>query len=130
TSATAVRIGDGGVQFQEYLVQPGLPTAVVVDFLPPRGIRAVRLEAEWPSATWFRRYSHIGPRPSAPLSVAELSIPIWSLFLPLPGGSLAGTILDVRAKRAARREGCPACGYDVRGLPAGSACPECGSAPA
>ncbi len=46
------------------------------------------------------------------LAVMTLSIPLWRNY--------------VRARRSARAGKCPKCNYSLTGLPAGSACPECG----
>jgi hypothetical protein len=54
-----------------------------------------------------------------------LIIPLWSIFLATGAASLS----LVRAARSiAKRPGlCHSCGYDRRGLPPDSPCPECGS---
>jgi len=60
------------------------------------------------------------------LPMRILEVPLWSPCLLT--GSLAGIVWTF-ALRARKRQGdrlCPACGYDLRGLAAGAACPECG----
>jgi hypothetical protein len=53
-------------------------------------------------------------------SYAGLTIPLWVFMLPA-----AAITLNTFPRR--RRPGhCPCCSYDLRGLPPGSACPECG----
>ena len=62
-----------------------------------------------------------------PKSANGMVIPLYAPFL-LTGVPAAILILiELRLRRRARIGYCPDCGYDCRGLPAGSACPECGS---
>lgn len=53
-----------------------------------------------------------------------VGVPLWMPFVALGAG---GGGLVYAARRMRRREGCPRCGYDVRGLSSG-VCPECGAA--
>jgi hypothetical protein len=50
-------------------------------------------------------------------------VPLWTLFLV----AVALMTNAWRVHVGARRDGhaCPSCGYDLSGLPPGSACPEC-----
>lgn len=54
-------------------------------------------------------------------------VPLWlpTLLIFIP--SACAWWLDLRAMRRARIGLCRACGYDRRGLAAGSVCPECGA---
>jgi len=57
---------------------------------------------------------------------ARLRIPLWfptAIALPI---TAAAWFLDARATRRTRRGQCPTCAYDLKGLPAGATCPECG----
>ncbi len=74
-----------------------------------------------PTLWWFQRsFSFVNPTLTA---VPEIDIPLWAPF------TLATTIALATA-RAGRwhPRACPACGYDLTGLPT-SQCPECGSVP-
>ncbi len=59
-------------------------------------------------------------------------LPVWpGLAINLAFWSAAAAPLvfapvAIRRLRRKRRGACPACGYDLRGLPAGGLCPECG----
>ncbi len=58
-----------------------------------------------------------------------LAVPLWvPAGLAMAAGAAAWR-LDVLAWRRARTGYCPQCGYDCRGIPAGSPCPECGAGP-
>jgi len=54
------------------------------------------------------------------------TIPVYVplLFAAIPAAILI--IIEARLRRRSRIGYCPSCGYDCRGLPAASACPECG----
>ena len=53
-------------------------------------------------------------------------IPYWyfAVALGIPAGLL--WIRFARARRVHKTHSCPKCNYSLTGLPAGSACPECG----
>lgn len=66
-------------------------------------------------------------RPPSYVETTTFAMVLW----PTPLATLsAGALLLWSARRAARaaRGFCSACGYDLRGLAAGAACPECGKA--
>jgi hypothetical protein len=89
----------------------------------------------WGSA---RRYECSGGKVLGTSVTGSLQVVLWR---PIPLGLAADTLfyaaalaglvgvvkLGVRARRR-RRGACVACAYDLRGLVAGSACPECGKA--
>jgi hypothetical protein len=73
---------------------------------------------------WWRFEWHVYS-----LEMWAIAFPIW---LPLPlvlSATLGAWRLDTLARRRARSGKCPKCGYDRRGLPPSSPCPECGSGP-
>ncbi|MBL8991099.1 MAG: hypothetical protein JNJ48_05915 [Phycisphaerae bacterium] len=121
----------------------------------PRILRVTTLAAGWPFRAVAGWVWEIDERPaSAALHVRELPVGVlhlrpgrnWGLYAPaspLWGGMIANTLLlggawsmliggasallrRRAARRLAHRGHCPGCGYDRRGLPAGSVCPECG----
>jgi hypothetical protein len=53
----------------------------------------------------------------------ELGVPLWSVAL------LTAPVCVTAWRRQPKRGGCPACNYDLSGLPPGSPCPECAAAP-
>lgn len=57
----------------------------------------------------------------------------WRVFLPVGVLLLIPAIIfwrgDLIARRRSRSGRCLRCGYDRRGIPAASVCPECGAAP-
>jgi hypothetical protein len=81
------------------------------------GFHCVRLETEWKDWRWLPLLE------TKPVATAQrwclAALPLW---IPL-AVSTACTILFMRAARRRARGHCPACGYDLAGLPA---CPECG----
>jgi hypothetical protein len=97
-------LGSGGL---DYLLCPGTSTPSNVTFTcSPAG--------SWSVLVW--------PNSHPPLGGAAISLPLWFAFIPL---------LLSAGIRAVRRSLVPAhlcrdCGYDNRGLPPGSPCPECG----
>jgi hypothetical protein len=54
-------------------------------------------------------------------------VPLWPAFLITAAGAAGLWRLD-RWAAAANKGRCPSCGYDLRGLASGAACPECGAA--
>lgn len=64
--------------------------------------------------------------PTAPLSTGVV-VPIWPFAVLAIGSGCVCVRLGVRARRRARTGRCAACGYDLRGLEAGTRCPECGA---
>jgi hypothetical protein len=56
------------------------------------------------------------------------SIPLWIFVLPVAVASGAAWHLDTRARRRAKLDLCPKCGYNRTGLTPGAVCPECGTA--
>jgi predicted RNA-binding Zn-ribbon protein involved in translation (DUF1610 family) len=56
------------------------------------------------------------------------SVPLWIPLLIVGGATATAWRADARARRLARANACPACGYDRRGLEVGRVCPECGAA--
>jgi hypothetical protein len=76
---------------------------------------AARAHDSFPFYVWF--HSSVHP------SYVEAWVPLWAWLL-ADGGI---TVLAWRRWRRWRPPGfCPKCGYDLRGLASGSACPECG----
>lgn len=66
---------------------------------------------------WFWWRFELRPSP-----MGVVMVPLWVV-------SLAGAVATAWGWRVSRREsthGCERCGYDLRGLAAGAACPECG----
>jgi len=57
-------------------------------------------------------------------------VPLWALILPAAVIAAVGWRLESLHRRRARLGACPACGYDLSGLPQGGKCPECGHASA
>lgn len=71
-------------------------------------------------------WGNAGRFASRPLAdVRYVRIPLWMLLVPIGGAALWRWALLRRPARAGR---CLACGYDLKGLAAGSGCPECGEA--
>lgn len=56
-----------------------------------------------------------------------VAFPVWLSGLPIGGATTAAWVFDAIARRRIRMNGCPACGYDLTGIPCGQPCPECGS---
>jgi hypothetical protein len=88
-------------------------------------------DAGWTSSRFFLRFAFEsrGGRCSYGgatwIGTAE-TIPVWCV---IAVGTLAASSawrLDTLARRLARLNLCPKCGYDRAGLAAGAACPECG----
>jgi hypothetical protein len=76
----------------------------------------------WVGYGWWFHYL-----PPPVVGIAMVFIPIWSLAL-LTGVPTAWMFRTDRKRRRGEREGlCAKCGYDLRGLPDGRACPECGA---
>ncbi len=72
----------------------------------------------WPANGWFRSIP-VGPSP-----MWEVHIPLWAPLL-LSAAFWASAIPAWRrARRAARTNTCPTCGYDTHGIT--GPCPECG----
>jgi hypothetical protein len=59
--------------------------------------------------------------------VWQLSIPIWPLVLVIGLATVTSWRFDTLARRRAKLNLCPNCGYDRTGLAIGAACPECGT---
>lgn len=77
----------------------------------------------WEDHGWQRPYFRFdgGFTPGGQFS--HLDIPLW-----LPAAILVG-LGSFLLHRTRLHGHCPACEYDLRGLPAGSPCPECGRKP-
>ena len=60
-------------------------------------------------------------------SVKAFYIPLWFIVAVFAGIICFGWRAEHKARRARMHGGCPACGYDRRGLDSISNCPECGS---
>jgi hypothetical protein len=70
---------------------------------------------------WFDYYS--------PGHSYGLVVPLWvPAFVALVCSSVVWRV-DIRAGGRTRRNHCPTCNYNRRGLPGASPCPECGSLP-
>jgi len=54
-----------------------------------------------------------------------LAIPLWIPAAVTLAATAGAWRLDALARRNERRDSCKMCGYDLAGLPPGSACPEC-----
>lgn len=59
-------------------------------------------------------------------AVWYVSIMLWPFALTTFAGGLPLVLSGRRTTRRAREDQCPTCGYDLKGLTAGTACPECG----
>lgn len=94
--------------------------------LRPQGA-AVRI-VMGPSCAWRPSWSGANVKVMAsssavvPVSLTAVYVPLWLCTASL---WMSAGIAWRFARPAAKRTGCPACGYDLRGLPAGR-CPECG----
>jgi hypothetical protein len=73
----------------------------------------------WPRALWFQ-FEH---PPLAPAQTVLIAVPLWAPMLLLAWAS-AGSWRVVISRGPDERP-CASCGYDLSGLPPGSACPEC-----
>lgn len=82
-----------------------------------------RPELPWRPYHTAARLRHV---PSGIVSSSHgLVVPLWPFPLAACGLGLYGHYAVRRARRG--RHGCPTCGYDLSGLPAGAPCPECGA---
>jgi len=89
---------------------------------------------DWECTQWspcnggmlFKRPPGAGPRfliwRPIPLGFAADTL-LWSACI---AGATSAAQMWIKARRR-RRAACPACGYDLRGLTAGTVCPECGA---
>ena len=68
--------------------------------------------------------------PWSPWRPWEMTIPIWMPLLVLAIPAMILWQRHFRYRRTVRINNCPECHYSLTGLPAGSACPECGKAEA
>jgi len=57
-------------------------------------------------------------------------VPLWFAIAPAALATLFAWRQDAMARRRRHGVECPKCGYDIRGLPPSSPCPECGTAAA
>ncbi|HLP84212.1 MAG TPA: hypothetical protein VK157_07675 [Phycisphaerales bacterium] len=78
-------------------------------------------EPEFSSMHWWFQWGHW-------LGKQYVSMPLWIPLLIVSGVTSAAWRADARARRLARVNACPACGYDRLGLDVGKVCPECGAA--
>jgi hypothetical protein len=79
-----------------------------------------------PDLPWRPYHGAAAPWP-APSPFHSLTFPLW----PIPIGVAGFALYTHGLVRGTRRLGlnrCPACRYDLAGLPRGAACPECGRA--
>jgi hypothetical protein len=118
---------------------PGMRSDGTIDW----GQRAIEAGVGWPLPSMAidkniaRTDSYGGGAPLAESSSAGLRFLSWRPILTgfvvdtlLWSACLAGLILPIRLwvrTHRRRRWQCPTCRYDLRGLPAGSVCPECGA---
>jgi hypothetical protein len=107
----SVGVNDGGFKFNVYnqkLIKPSSGLHVVRNPLP----------LAWKWKPVFRR------NPTSTL----VWIPLWMPLTLVVVATAVGGTLRVRGRIRRRFGHCPKCGYDLRGLQAGSPCPECGRA--
>jgi hypothetical protein len=95
------------------------PKSEMPAMMPWQRLERHRMPFRW----WFGTKTYV----SAPIQYDVAGIPLWSLLL-LTGVPTAWMFrTDWKRRRIERAGLCPKCGYDLRGLPDGRACPECGA---
>lgn len=94
------------------------------------GVVGWRVQRHWGSeiSLAWRPY-HVASRPFPQASEHHgVVLPLWPLMVVslVVAGYAHGVVVGARRATIGR---CRRCGYDLRSLPAGAACPECGEAP-
>ncbi|MBX3403197.1 MAG: hypothetical protein KF699_07280 [Phycisphaeraceae bacterium] len=119
----------GNITFVQVEIQ-GIPFACVYGrMMGPPGSNGMVMEGmHWFAGHTWRNFSRQGEDLILPFH------PIWSGYIlntlawGLPLFALTLVPPAIRRTLRRRRGLCPACAYDLRATPAGSPCPECGSA--
>ena len=105
---------------------------------PPSVVRVEREEAGW--KWWLERQSidfsgtsafaiGTGTLIAGGGTYTRTTVPIWPGVVALCAGTGGLVVVDRRRRLRVARGWCAECGYELRGLPAGAACPECGAIP-
>ncbi|MGH7132253.1 MAG: hypothetical protein ACREJO_09945 [Phycisphaerales bacterium] len=132
---TSVAVVAGSIELRAVNLNSGVASQLIGE---RRSVRVDREEAGW--KWWFERESiqfsgtsafaiGTGTLIAGGGRYARTTVPLWPAAAALCSGTTWLVIVDRR--RRLRRAGgcCLGCGYELRGLPPGAACPECGAIP-
>ncbi len=114
----------GGMTVREVGAGSGFVWFSWVEVPSRRSYLAERMTMEWRAQRWLTWRPTWRFENSAILRGLDLAVPLWMPFL---AAALPTGWLWWRDRRRARPGHCVACGYDLAGLAAGAACPECGA---